>query len=154
MQGSQLIVNYDEHELNNTFKFGVIYQKFRQVRKLMLNVCSSLAVINIKDCHTEVLKDTLTEAFLSSCFDLNHQSNKSISCYRMWFFLSVISCYLLTCPSLPAVFYVCHSLMSSDTLWCPQTSEEELFGNNEETPAFTEFLRVLGDCVELQDFKG
>uniref|UniRef100_A0A8C1SVX6 RAP1 GTPase activating protein 2b n=1 Tax=Cyprinus carpio TaxID=7962 RepID=A0A8C1SVX6_CYPCA len=63
-KGSQLIVNYDEHELNNTFKFGVIYQKFGQ------------------------------------------------------------------------------------------TSEEELFGNNEETPAFTEFLRVLGDCVELQDFKG
>ncbi|XP_065143288.1 rap1 GTPase-activating protein 2b isoform X3 [Paramisgurnus dabryanus] len=63
-KGSQLIVNYDEHELNNTYKFGVIYQKFGQ------------------------------------------------------------------------------------------TSEEELFGNSEETPAFTEFLRVLGDCVELQDFKG
>uniref|UniRef100_A0A8C1Q5X4 Rap1 GTPase-activating protein 2-like n=1 Tax=Cyprinus carpio TaxID=7962 RepID=A0A8C1Q5X4_CYPCA len=29
-RGSQLIVNYDEHELNNTFKFGVIYQKFGQ----------------------------------------------------------------------------------------------------------------------------
>uniref|UniRef100_A0A8C1ZFT2 RAP1 GTPase activating protein 2b n=1 Tax=Cyprinus carpio TaxID=7962 RepID=A0A8C1ZFT2_CYPCA len=63
-RGSQLIVNYDEHELNNTFKFGVIYQKFGQ------------------------------------------------------------------------------------------TSEVELFGNSEETPAFTEFLRMLGDCVELQDFKG
>ncbi|XP_035290269.1 rap1 GTPase-activating protein 2-like isoform X13 [Anguilla rostrata] len=63
-RGSQLIVSFDEHEINNTFKFGVIYQKFGQ------------------------------------------------------------------------------------------TSEEELFGNNEETPAFTEFLSVLGDCVELQDFKG
>ncbi|XP_053334276.1 rap1 GTPase-activating protein 2b isoform X1 [Clarias gariepinus] len=63
-KGSHLILNYDEHELNNTFKFGVIYQKLGQ------------------------------------------------------------------------------------------KSEEELFGNNEETPAFTEFLRVLGDCVELQDFKG
>ncbi|XP_016095903.1 rap1 GTPase-activating protein 2-like isoform X3 [Sinocyclocheilus grahami] len=63
-KGSQLIVNYDEHELNNTFKFGIIYQRFGQ------------------------------------------------------------------------------------------TSEEELFGNSEETPAFTEFIRVLGDCVELQDFKG
>ncbi|XP_051537708.1 rap1 GTPase-activating protein 2-like isoform X11 [Myxocyprinus asiaticus] len=63
-KGSQLIVNYDEHELNNTFKFGIIYQKFGQI------------------------------------------------------------------------------------------SEEELFGNSEETPAFTEFLRLLGDCVELQDFKG
>ncbi|XP_049322475.1 rap1 GTPase-activating protein 2b isoform X1 [Astyanax mexicanus] len=63
-RGSQLIVSYDEHEVNNTFKFGVTYQKFGQ------------------------------------------------------------------------------------------TSEEELFGNSEETPAFTEFLQVLGDCVELQDFKG
>lgn len=102
----------------------------------------------------EVLKDTLT-AFLSSCFDLNHQSNKSICCCRMWSILSIMSRYLSTLPSLPAVFFiVCHSLMSSDTLCCLQTSEEQLFGNNEETPAFTEFLRVLGDCVELQDFKG
>uniref|UniRef100_A0A3B4EZ31 Rap1 GTPase-activating protein 2-like n=1 Tax=Pundamilia nyererei TaxID=303518 RepID=A0A3B4EZ31_9CICH len=62
-RGSQLIVAYDEHEVNNTFKFGVIYQKFGQ------------------------------------------------------------------------------------------TSEEELFGNNEETPAFKEFLSILGDTVELQDFK-
>uniref|UniRef100_A0A8C9Z1U3 Rap-GAP domain-containing protein n=1 Tax=Sander lucioperca TaxID=283035 RepID=A0A8C9Z1U3_SANLU len=63
-QASQLIVNYDEHEVNNTFKFGVIYQRFGQV------------------------------------------------------------------------------------------SEEELFRNNVETPAFTEFLQQLGDTVELQDFKG
>uniref|UniRef100_A0A7N8XSL8 RAP1 GTPase activating protein 2 n=1 Tax=Mastacembelus armatus TaxID=205130 RepID=A0A7N8XSL8_9TELE len=63
-RGSQLIVAYDEHEVNNTFKFGVIYQKFGQ------------------------------------------------------------------------------------------TSEEELFGNNEETPAFKEFLSILGNNTELQDFKG
>uniref|UniRef100_A0A3Q3J3F8 Rap-GAP domain-containing protein n=1 Tax=Monopterus albus TaxID=43700 RepID=A0A3Q3J3F8_MONAL len=64
LTASQLIVAYDEHEVNNTFKFGVIYQRFGQV------------------------------------------------------------------------------------------SEEELFRNNEETPAFTEFLQLLGDTVELQDFKG
>uniref|UniRef100_A0A8B9J6Y8 RAP1 GTPase activating protein 2a n=1 Tax=Astyanax mexicanus TaxID=7994 RepID=A0A8B9J6Y8_ASTMX len=63
-KGSHLIVSFDEHEVNNTFKFGMIYQKFGQ------------------------------------------------------------------------------------------TSEEELFGNNEETPAFAEFLSVLGDTIELQDFKG
>ncbi|XP_022625082.1 rap1 GTPase-activating protein 2-like isoform X3 [Seriola dumerili] len=63
-KASQLIVSYDEHDINNTFKFGVIYQRFGQV------------------------------------------------------------------------------------------SEEELFRNNEETPAFTEFLLLLGDTVELQDFKG
>ncbi|XP_047463519.1 rap1 GTPase-activating protein 2-like [Mugil cephalus] len=63
-KASQLIVSYDEHEVSNTFKFGVVYQKFGQV------------------------------------------------------------------------------------------SEEELFRNNQETPAFTEFLQLLGDTVELQDFKG
>ncbi|XP_019719732.1 rap1 GTPase-activating protein 2-like isoform X2 [Hippocampus comes] len=63
-KASQLIVNYDEHEVNSTFKFGVIFQCFGQV------------------------------------------------------------------------------------------SEEELFRNNEETPAFQEFLQLLGDTVELQDFKG
>ncbi|XP_072333854.1 rap1 GTPase-activating protein 1 isoform X2 [Scyliorhinus torazame] len=35
-----------------------------------------------------------------------------------------------------------------------QTSEEELFTNNEEGPAFVEFLELLGEKVELQDFKG
>lgn len=30
-QASQMIVSYDEHDVNNTFKFGVIYQKARQV---------------------------------------------------------------------------------------------------------------------------
>ncbi|XP_051895143.1 rap1 GTPase-activating protein 1 isoform X2 [Pristis pectinata] len=35
-----------------------------------------------------------------------------------------------------------------------QTSEEELFTNNEESPAFVEFLQLLGEKVELQDFKG
>lgn len=63
-KASRLIVNYDEHDVNNTFKFGVIYQRFGQV------------------------------------------------------------------------------------------SEEELFRNNEETPAFSEFLQLLGDTVDLQDFKG
>ncbi|NXW88093.1 RPGP1 protein, partial [Alopecoenas beccarii] len=36
----------------------------------------------------------------------------------------------------------------------PQTSEEELFGTTEESPAFTEFLDVLGQRVQLRDFKG
>ncbi|XP_027002492.1 rap1 GTPase-activating protein 1 isoform X2 [Tachysurus fulvidraco] len=35
-----------------------------------------------------------------------------------------------------------------------QTSEEELFGNSEESPAFIEFLEFLGEKIELQDFKG
>ncbi|XP_028563611.2 rap1 GTPase-activating protein 2 isoform X1 [Podarcis muralis] len=63
-KASQMIVSYDEHEVNNTFKFGVIYQKLRQ------------------------------------------------------------------------------------------TQEEELFGNNEESPAFKNFLSLLGDTITLQDFKG
>ncbi|XP_077074328.1 rap1 GTPase-activating protein 1 isoform X20 [Siphateles boraxobius] len=35
-----------------------------------------------------------------------------------------------------------------------QTSEEELFGNNEEGPALVEFLEFLGQKIELHDFKG
>ncbi|OPJ86303.1 rap1 GTPase-activating protein 1 isoform B [Patagioenas fasciata monilis] len=36
----------------------------------------------------------------------------------------------------------------------PKTSEEELFGTTEESPAFAEFLDVLGQRVQLRDFKG
>ncbi|XP_049335144.1 rap1 GTPase-activating protein 1 isoform X2 [Astyanax mexicanus] len=35
-----------------------------------------------------------------------------------------------------------------------QTSEEELFGNSVESPAFVEFLEFLGQKIELHDFKG
>uniref|UniRef100_A0A673J347 RAP1 GTPase activating protein n=1 Tax=Sinocyclocheilus rhinocerous TaxID=307959 RepID=A0A673J347_9TELE len=63
-KASRLIVTFDEHVINNNFKFGVIYQKFAQ------------------------------------------------------------------------------------------TSEEELFGNSEESPAFVEFLEFLGEKIELHDFKG
>uniref|UniRef100_A0A3Q3JU39 Rap-GAP domain-containing protein n=1 Tax=Monopterus albus TaxID=43700 RepID=A0A3Q3JU39_MONAL len=63
-KASRLIVTFDEHVINNNFKFGVIYQKFGQ------------------------------------------------------------------------------------------TSEEELFGNNEESPAFVEFLEFLGEKIELHNFKG
>ncbi|NWU38519.1 RPGP1 protein, partial [Hylia prasina] len=35
-----------------------------------------------------------------------------------------------------------------------QTSEEELFSTTEESPAFAEFLDVLGQRVQLRDFKG
>ncbi|KAJ7998666.1 hypothetical protein DPEC_G00207250 [Dallia pectoralis] len=35
-----------------------------------------------------------------------------------------------------------------------QTTEEELFGNNNESPAFEEFLEFIGDKIDLHDFKG
>ncbi|KAJ3602046.1 hypothetical protein NHX12_029806 [Muraenolepis orangiensis] len=35
-----------------------------------------------------------------------------------------------------------------------QTTEEELFENTEESPAFVEFLEFLGQKIELHDFKG
>ncbi|KAM8862694.1 rap1 GTPase-activating protein 1-like isoform 12-T12 [Spinachia spinachia] len=35
-----------------------------------------------------------------------------------------------------------------------QTSEEELFGNSDESPAFVEFLEFLGKKIELHNFKG
>ncbi|KAG7253087.1 hypothetical protein CRUP_000781, partial [Coryphaenoides rupestris] len=34
------------------------------------------------------------------------------------------------------------------------TSEEELFSNTDESPAFVEFLEFLGEKIELHDFKG
>lgn len=37
---------------------------------------------------------------------------------------------------------------------CLQTSEEELFGNDSESPAFVEFLEFLGEKIELHNFKG
>ncbi|XP_061542892.1 rap1 GTPase-activating protein 1 isoform X9 [Phycodurus eques] len=63
-KASRLIVTFDEHVINNNFKFGVIYQKFGQ------------------------------------------------------------------------------------------TTEEEVFGNMVESPAFAEFLEFLGQKIELHDFKG
>ncbi len=94
---------YDEHEVNNTFKFGVIYQKFGQV---------------------------------SDCMDL--VSVRHLTLYTV---LSHVSF---------ALFSALYDLPVSAS----QTSEEQLFGNNEETPAFKEFLGILGDNIELQDFKG
>ncbi|KAG7254079.1 hypothetical protein CRUP_037938 [Coryphaenoides rupestris] len=35
-----------------------------------------------------------------------------------------------------------------------QTTEEELFSNMDESPAFVEFLEFLGQKIELHDFKG
>ena len=35
-----------------------------------------------------------------------------------------------------------------------QTTEEELFSNTNESPAFVEFLEFLGEKIDLHDFKG
>lgn len=35
-----------------------------------------------------------------------------------------------------------------------QTTEEELFGNNETSPVFNEFLEMLGQKIQLRDHKG
>ncbi len=93
-KASRLIVTFDEHVINNNFKFGVIYQKFAQV-------------------------------------------------------ISPLSAFI---PRLLNVYYlwVCELKMFSVL----QTSEEELFENNEESPAFVEFLEFLGEKIELHDFKG
>ncbi len=45
-------------------------------------------------------------------------------------------------------------MLMSFFLYCWQTSEEELFGNSGESPAFVEFLEFLGDKIELHNFKG
>lgn len=108
-QGSQLIVAYDEHEVNNTFKFGVVYQKFGQVRDVLIwiNILQLILLHN-----------------------------------TIWYYVFSIAYFI-------PVSVLCHFRVSSS-----QTSEEQLFGNNEETAAFKEFLSILGDNIELQDFKG
>lgn len=35
-----------------------------------------------------------------------------------------------------------------------QTTEEQLFGNNETSPVFDEFLEMLGQKIKLKDHKG
>ena len=35
-KGSEMIVQYDEHRLTNNFKFGIIYQTFKQVSNLYM----------------------------------------------------------------------------------------------------------------------
>ncbi len=93
-KASRLIVTFDEHVINNNFKFGVIYQKFAQVRSPL-------------------------SAFIP----------RLLNVYYLW---------------------VCELKIFSVL----QTSEEELFENNEESPAFVEFLEFLGEKIELHDFKG
>lgn len=93
-KASRLIVTFDEHVISNNFKFGVIYQKFAQVRSPLSVLIPGL-----------------------------------LNLYYLW---------------------VCELKMFSVL----QTSEEELFGNNEESPAFVEFLEFLGEKIELHDFKG
>lgn len=50
-QGSELIVTYDEHVLTNTFKFGVIYQRFGQTKEeeVFGNVSHSAAMEEFLD---------------------------------------------------------------------------------------------------------
>lgn len=37
--GTDMILQYDEHVLNDTYKFGVVYQKFGQVSACTLSWC-------------------------------------------------------------------------------------------------------------------
>ncbi|GCB62453.1 hypothetical protein scyTo_0004251, partial [Scyliorhinus torazame] len=55
--------------------------------------------------------------------------------------IAKLLCDDLTCVKFSPVLY-------------PKTTEAELFGNNEESPVFQEFLNLLGDTVVLQNFKG
>lgn len=34
-KGSEMIVQYDEHRLTNNYKFGIIYQTFKQVGDIL-----------------------------------------------------------------------------------------------------------------------
>lgn len=49
-----------------------------------------------------------------------------------------------------------HKQMKFGVVYCKkgQTDEDEMFSNNEPSKEFEEFLKVLGDTVELKGFKG
>lgn len=83
----------------------------------------------------------------------------------------MIKCWIICCScgyySKLLDLFPLYSTKSQIVMWCwievwsdirvspvHQVSEEELFNNNEETQAFKDFLQLLGDTVELQDFKG
>lgn len=50
--------------------------------------------------------------------------------------------------------FFCLDVYEAFFFCCLQTTEEELFGNSEESPAFVEFLEFLGEKIELHNFKG
>lgn len=123
-QASRLIVTFDEHVISNNFKFGVIYQKLGQV---CLPFFSSSLVLQPAPPHL-VLNCPLQGAWgllMATLGGSRAEGGPLRSCHRV----TLPPCGL-------------------------QTSEEELFSTNEESPAFVEFLEFLGQKVKLQDFKG
>lgn len=77
---------------------------------------------------------------------------------QVWSYLSKVWPGECASEILPLIFAfdACHESIKLKMSFrsFTQTSEEELFGNMEESPAFVELLEFLGHKIELHDFKG
>ncbi|KAG7224715.1 hypothetical protein INR49_004606 [Caranx melampygus] len=62
-KASQLIVNYDEHNVNNTFKFGVIYQRFGQLQRKR-HIGNDIVAVVFQEEATPFVPDMIASNFL------------------------------------------------------------------------------------------
>ncbi|CAI5642500.1 unnamed protein product [Oreochromis niloticus] len=62
-KASQLIVNYDEHEVNNTYKFGVIYQRFGQLQRKR-HIGNDIVALVFQEEATPFVPDMIASNFL------------------------------------------------------------------------------------------
>ncbi|ELV11156.1 Rap1 GTPase-activating protein 2, partial [Tupaia chinensis] len=62
-KASQMIVSYDEHDVNNTFKFGVIYQKARQLQRKR-HIGNDIVAIIFQEENTPFVPDMIASNFL------------------------------------------------------------------------------------------
>lgn len=129
-QASRLIVTFDEHVISNNFKFGVIYQKLGQVFTLPLPWPGvARPTPSVRPSSTVTCQGTPFPRNLGTAHGRCGRKKGEGGSLRSRSFETLPLCVL-------------------------QTSEEELFSTNEESPAFVEFLEFLGQKVKLQDFKG
>lgn len=177
-----MIQKFDEHTVANTHKFGVIYQQPKQVitdAHNTLNMIESCQHLISRYSDTTSVWTVIT---IGLCMIKKHLHILNTGCpYKKQMQISshvpptICVCFLFTyvhvhimqqCP--PSVLVntcSCHqcTCAADATFLCTctynpvslvQTSEEELFSNLGHSPAFEEFLGILGDRVLLRGFKG
>lgn len=72
------MVAYDEHEVNNTFKFGVIYQKFGQVSDYV----DIVGVCQFHHLHHRILHTVFRSSSILVSLPLRHQRKSCLGTMR------------------------------------------------------------------------
>ena len=62
-RGSEMIAQFDEHRLTNNFKFGIIYQTFKQVMVTSLPDDNILAMSKLKEFADDIFNGTQISNF-------------------------------------------------------------------------------------------